>query len=44
MLEIETRLSTAFHPQTNGQIEHINQELEQYLQFFIDNRKKNWLK
>jgi len=31
MLGIETRLSTVFHPQTDGQMEWINQELEQYL-------------
>ena len=42
MLGIETKLSTAFHPQTNGQIERINQKLEQYLRFFIDHRQKNW--
>jgi len=40
MLEIETKLSISFYPQTDGQIERMNQELEQYLQFFIDHRKK----
>jgi len=42
MLGIETRLSTAFHPQTDGQMEWMNQELEQYLQFFVDHRQKDW--
>ena len=42
ILEIETNLSTSFHFQTDGQIERMNQELEQYLQFFIDYRQKNW--
>ena len=36
MLGIETKLSTAFHPQTDSQIERMNQKLEQYLQMFID--------
>ena len=44
MLEIKTKLSTAFHPQTDGQTERINQEVEQYLRFFIEHRQKDWLK
>jgi len=36
MLGIEMRLSIAFHPQTDGQMEQMNQEFEQYLRFFVD--------
>ena len=36
MLGIETKLSTVFYPQTDGQTERMNQELEQYLRMFID--------
>ena len=43
MLGIETKLLTAFHPQTDGQTEQMNQNLEQYLQFFVDHRQKDWL-
>jgi len=42
MLGIRTKLSTAFHPQTDGQTERMNQELEQYLRFFIEHRQKDW--
>ena len=42
MLGIKMKLSTAFHPQMDRQTEHMNQELEQYLQFFVDYRQKNW--
>ena len=41
MLDIRTKLLTAFYPQINEQIEQINQELEQYLWFFIDYRQKD---
>ena len=42
MLEIKMKLSTVFHPQMNGQMERMNQELEQYLWFFIEHRQKDW--
>jgi len=43
MLGIQTRLSIAFYPQTDGQTERMNQELEQYLRFFVEYRQKDWL-
>jgi len=42
MLGIETKLSTVFYPQTDGQMERMNQVLEQYLQMFIDHRQEQW--
>jgi len=43
LLEIQMKLSTAYYPQTDGQTERINQELEQYLRVFIDYRQEQWL-
>jgi len=40
LLGIQTKLSMAYHPQTDGQTERINQELEQYLRVFIDHRQE----
>jgi len=42
MLGIETKLLTLYHPQIDRQIERMNQELEQYLRFFVDHRQKDW--
>ena len=42
LLGIQTKLLTAYYPQTDGQIERINQELEQYLRVFIDHRQEQW--
>ena len=38
MLGIETKLSMLYHPQMDEQTERMNQELEQYLRFFVDHR------
>ena len=40
LLGIQMKLSTAYHPQTDGQMERINQELEQYLRVFINHRQE----
>ena len=42
LLGIQTTPSTAFHPQTDGQTERINQEIEQYLRVFINHRQDDW--
>ena len=36
LLGIELGASTVYHPHTNGQTELVNQELEQYLQLFVN--------
>ena len=42
ILEIKSKISIAFYPQTDGQTKRINQELEQYLRMFIDHRQEQW--
>jgi len=38
MLRTETKLSMAYHPEIDGQMERTNQELEQYLRMYINHR------
>ena len=42
ILGIKTKLSAAYHPQTDGQTEQVNQEIEQYLRIFVSHRQNNW--
>jgi len=43
LLDIKHSLSTANHPQTDGQTERVNSILEQYLRCFINERQNNWV-
>ncbi|KAM0712543.1 hypothetical protein Q7P37_011640 [Cladosporium fusiforme] len=42
-LGIKQKLSTAYHPQTDGQTERLNQTLEQYLRCYVNDRQDNWI-
>src|SRR5258705_12434794 len=42
LLGVKLTPSTSYHPQTDGQTEHMNQEIEAYLHVFISHRQDNW--
>ena len=42
LLDTKQKLSTAYHPQTDGQTERLNQTLEQYLRCYCNYMQNNW--
>ena len=42
LLGIKLVSSIAWHPQTDGQMERVNQELDQYLRLFVNERQDDW--
>ena len=42
ILRIKVATSTAYHPQTDGQTERVNQEVEQFLHLFVNQRQDDW--
>src|ERR1700742_3336994 len=41
-LGIKVASTTAWHPQADGQTERVNQELDQYLRIFVNERQNDW--
>ena len=42
LLGVKLAATTAYQPWGNGQTEQVNQELEQYLQLFVNERQDDW--
>ena len=42
-LGIKSKMSTAYHPQSDGQTERANQEIEAYLRIYCASQPQNWV-
>ena len=42
LLGIKQRLSTAYHPETDGETERVNREIETYIQIFCKRIPEDW--
>lgn len=43
LLKIKPKLSTAFHPETDGQTENANKDMERYLRSYVNYLQDDWL-
>jgi hypothetical protein len=43
LLRMEMALSTAYHPQMDGQTKQLNQKLEQYLWLYVNHMQTDWV-
>ena len=44
LLRIKSKLTTAFHPQSDGTMERFNQEIEAYLRIYCSSNPTDWHK
>ncbi|TMD69294.1 MAG: DDE-type integrase/transposase/recombinase [Chloroflexi bacterium] len=40
----KSKMSSAYHPETDGQVERMNQTLEQYLRCFVNGKQNDWVR
>ncbi|KAJ3703306.1 hypothetical protein LUZ61_007011 [Rhynchospora tenuis] len=43
-LGVQLNMSTSYHPQTDGQVERVNQRVEAYLRSMVFQQQKKWVK
>ena len=43
LLGIKAKLSTAFHPETNGQNKNANQKMERHLRSYVNHFQDDWV-